>query len=164
MAGLIGAFLFADEDARRKLGRLPIANALFWSGAILFVALTGFVIQLEGDIGFFAIGLLTPLLSVAFAFMMLGLLGGCTGHNIFAVRPLRFIALISYSLYLIHTALILPCIEAVFRIIPESHPLLAWAVFLIPFLFLSVALSTVSYFAVEKPFIDWSKRSVPAGW
>jgi peptidoglycan/LPS O-acetylase OafA/YrhL len=158
IVGMLSAFLWRDEDARRLLERPTVANALFWGGLGLLISLTGFSVRLEIHVGLFDEIFLTPLLSVAFGTMMLGLLGGCYGHRLFTARPLGFIALISYSLYLIHTTLISTIEQAVHAAMPESHPVLQWLVFLIPYLCLSVLLGTISYFAIERPCIRWSRK------
>ncbi len=158
IAGMLGAFLWQDEYARRLLRHPMVANALFWSGLVIFIALTGFVTHIDIHVGLFDEIFLTPLLSVAFGAMMLGLLGGCYGHRVFTAQPLRFIALISYSLYLIHTILIPTCENAVLAAMPGIRPSLQWLVFLIMYVCLSVLVSTVLFLLLKNPVLHGPRR------
>ena len=108
IAGITVAFLWKDNESRSYIERFPVANGLFWSGLGLLMVLTAFSVRLRNGASDFDIILINPLLALSFGSMTLGLLGGCKGHRAFMARSLRFIALISYSLYLIHEPLISP--------------------------------------------------------
>lgn len=161
ISGITVAFLWNDKRARVYMECFTVANGLFWSGLGLLIALTASSVRLRTHIANFDIILLNPLLALAFGSMALGLLGGCKGHKAFMARSLRFIALISYSLYLIHEPLIPVLLRSPFAITSENHVFLKWLVFLIPYLFLNVVLASMTYFFIEKPCIDWSRKRKP---
>jgi peptidoglycan/LPS O-acetylase OafA/YrhL len=159
IAGMFAAFLWRDEGTRRSLGRPLVATGLFWSGAGLLVSWAGLSTPVDFHVGLFSEVFQMSLLALAFGAMMLGLLGGSFGHKVFMSRPLRFIGLVSYSLYLTHGAVLRPSINTVLRVVPMNHPMLAWLLSLIPILFFGMCLSTVSYYVIEKPCIAWSRKS-----
>ncbi|GGH25141.1 hypothetical protein GCM10007036_32060 [Alsobacter metallidurans] len=80
-----------------------------------------------------------------------------------ASRPLRAVGEVSYSMYLVHFALALPCLEIAERVAPRSD----WTTLAVSFPLLvmaSFAVALVTHRWIEKPFIIWAGRfgSAPA--
>lgn len=159
IAGMLCAKLWDNKNIRERLRRASFANTLFYGGLALFFALTGFALLHDTGIGLFDKAALPLLLAGAFGMMMMGLLGGCAGSRLFEGRIPRFIAMISYSLYLVHIPLLYPIVLTGARIYSNSaHPVLNWLAMLPPFALYCAAAATFMYFIVEKPFIDWAKK------
>ena len=161
IAGITVAFLWKDRESRSYIERVAVANGLFWSGLGLLAAVTAFSVRFRYGVSNFDIILINPLLALAFGSMTLGLLGGSRGHRVFMARSLRFIALISYSLYLIHQPLLAVLLRSAFALASTGHAALAWLVSLIPYLFLNIVVASMTYFFIEKPCIDWSRKRKP---
>lgn len=159
LMGLSAAFIWHSEKLRALITQSTICNALFFSGLALFLGLTTPTLLLDKQISLFDKTLLVPLLSSGFTMMMLGLLGGCAAQQLFEFRALKGIALISYSLYLIHMPMVFVALHVVGKFMP-SVPLTVeqWLFFLLPYTIFSLCFAGLIYFYVEKPLIDWSKR------
>ncbi len=164
MVGVLCACFMHDKDIAALISRLRVANALFWGGlaVCLGLALSGPLVDVHVSI--FDKTLMPFLIALGFGGMLLGLLGGCFGCKVFQGRSLTFIALISYSLYLIHMPMLfLAEVMARKVIVFEAFSdQLGYVLFLPFFLALSVFASTLMYVFIEKPFIDWShKKKAP---
>lgn len=159
VAGMLCAKLWDNKNIRAALSRTAIANVLFFGGVMLFFGLTGLTLLHDTGISLFDKAALPLLLAASFAAMMLGLLGGCAASRFFENRVFHFIAMISYSLYLIHIPLLYPIVLTGTWIYDDpAHPALSWLAALPPFALYCTAAATLMYFAVEKPFIDWAKK------
>lgn len=133
------------------------ANGLFFigCGVVLWIALSGVMVDLGVD-NFDKI--LQPLvISVGFGLMMLGLLGNCAVSPVFQAKPLYYIALVSYSMYLLH----LPMLFTVERIFIRFVDVSLWTkqVYFIAyfpvFFVLTGLLSAVTYLFIERPCIRY---------
>lgn len=160
LMGVLAAFLWADECVRRVLSGKMVASGMFVSGLIVFLGFgfSGPLVDL-GVSGFDKVWL-QAVVSAAFMFMLLGLMGQGGGYKFFQGGALTFIALISYSLYLVHLPLLyLAEIMGLrffdYMVMDER---LGYVLYLPFFLVLSVFVATALYVFVEKPVIDWSKR------
>ena len=159
VAGMLCAKLWDSRTIRARLSRRMVANALFFGGTALFFGLTGFTLLHDTGISLFDKAALPLLVGGAFAMMLLGLLGDCAASRFFRCGVLRFIAMISYSLYLIHIPLLYPIVLTGSRIYDDpAHPALSWLATLPPFALYCAVAATFMYFVVEKPFIDWAKK------
>jgi peptidoglycan/LPS O-acetylase OafA/YrhL len=160
IAGLASCFLWQDDRFRILLLQRRRADIVFWAGSMLFFALTALTPPYFVDAPIHMVlwheALYRSGLAIAFSAMLLGLLGGCAGHRLFTWRALRYIALVSYSLYLIHTLFIPEALDLARCLAPHLSPLWIWAIGYTCLLTLAVPVSFVLYVAVEKPFIDWS--------
>jgi peptidoglycan/LPS O-acetylase OafA/YrhL len=155
--GMGAALLWHEPPVRKFLERPFVSNALFFGGVAAMLALLLPRSPIDAGVTLFDKTLLGPLLALAFSTMMLGLLGGCRGNELFAARPLRLVALVSYSVYLIHLPLVLTAYAITQRFLPGSSPALQWAFSLLPFTLLCGFVATILYLTVERPFINWSK-------
>lgn len=158
LVGMLAGVAWNDKATREKLSRPLVANAAFYGGAgvVLALALSGPLVDLGAN--WFNKVFLANVISLGFGGMLVGLLGGCKGASLFAAKPLRFIALISYSLYLLHLP-VLYMAEAVASRFVDFSDVSLQMMFLIymPFyLLLSVMVATLSYVMIERPFINWS--------
>lgn len=158
MAGTLCAFLWNDERIRGFLKLKTVANGLFVTGLIILLALTGRNILLLSPVTLFEKTLMVFVFASAFSFMLLGLLGGCTGHRLFTSPVPRFIARVSYSLYLIHI-LVLPLQFYISEHVAFDSLVLSWMVGFASFLGITLCCAWLMYTFVEKPFNDWSRRT-----
>ena len=155
LAGMLGAALWRDAGMRGVLERRVVANTLFCAGGALLFALCGFVPMLDNGVAMFDAVLQPALLAAGWLAVMLGLLGGCAGHRLFTGGALRYIALVSYSLYLVHIALLKPFAPLVQA---ASGNAWLWAGTMVIWLPLSLAAASALYYVVERPAIDLSRR------
>lgn len=164
MVGVVCCFLWHDAIIRKNLQRAKMANALFWGGTALFVVLSARIMPyyyydlFRTPIPFFYEMFYSTLVSLAFGMMALGLLGGAKGHKLFELGFLRWIALISYSLYLIHPFLIMLMNGIAQRLNSAGDPTIEFVLTLILTLLVCLPMATVMYYLIEKPFIDRSHR------
>jgi len=163
--GMTCACIWSSYKKNKLLEHPVTANILFFSGTALFLGLTAFIRPyfysetIETSINIFYSSYYFTCISVAFGFMLLGLLGKSCGYKLFESRILRGIALISYSLYLVHILVISNMGEKAAWILGSDTPGFSiWLVTFILTLAISTPLSIALYYFVEKPFIDWSKR------
>ena len=160
LMGVLAALLWHEERFRRVLSRPAIANMLFWSGLVLFltVSFSGPLVDLEVST-FDKIWLVT-LISASFTAMLLGLMGEAFGHKMFQGRGLTFIALISYSLYLVHLPLLYSAeiVTARFFDLAAMSERAGYLVYFPFFMGLCVCVSTLLYIFIERPVIVWSKK------
>lgn len=160
--GMLCGFLWRDERFRVLLQRKHVASCLFFGGFGLFLVLAGRRPPLEAEVGMFDKTLFLQYIAAAFSCMLLGLLAGSAGQRLFSSRPLRHVALISYSMYLTH----LIFRDAVFTLAASvAYPLhnhfATYFIGMTLFVIVSVLTSTFMYLVVEKPFIDWAKKTPP---
>jgi peptidoglycan/LPS O-acetylase OafA/YrhL len=158
LVGVACAFAWADEVWREKIKAR--AHVVFAFGAALFlgIAVSGPLVDL-GVSGFDKVALPT-FLSVAFGAMVLGGLAGGRGAKIFEWKPLGFVALISYSLYLVHLPLLFLSEVAVRHFVnldTLGHQAQFFA-FLPVFFAISFMVATLLYVFVERPIINWSRK------
>ncbi|QQG36503.1 MAG: acyltransferase [Micavibrio aeruginosavorus] len=170
LAGVVCALLWHRQDMRKLISSPALANGLFLSGLAILSAEILFHPLYIPTVSFFEMAFLPTVLTAGFSFVMLGLLGGCAGHRFFENRPFRWIAMISYSLYLTHCFFLGPqrlIAQTMARAIGKTtesyipgHAFL-WLISLPLFLAMSFGAAFVMYKCIEKPFIDWSKRTTP---
>jgi peptidoglycan/LPS O-acetylase OafA/YrhL len=141
-----------NPEARRRL--LLSAMALL---AMLLLSVAWF-----DDRHFAAsVGVLS-LVSVAFAGIVLAVVLGPTFISAWLrARWLRFMAEVSYSVYLTHLIMVWPAMRAAESLWPgwgESSPILKFALFLVVFVAFSLVAGLILHFAVEKPFLILKNR------
>ena len=157
--GVLCAFILNNPVATAIKPHSLLTNMLFSAGLLLFFITALLPHLTESQALFFDQILMIPICAFSFGLMLIGLVKGCFASTFFENGFLRFFALISYSLYLSHLFLI-PfheyIEEQVCAFIPT--PFFCWlAVFLI-FLGLCVVLAYGVHRAIERPFLDWSKK------
>ena len=160
LMGVLASALWHNESVRAVLARGAVSSWLLIGGFAVFlgVSFSGPLVDL-GVSEFDKIWLVT-VIAASFMAMLLGLLGECPGHKLFEKRGLTFIALISYSLYLVHLPLLYLAEVMVAQFIDFQvlSGQTGYMIYLPFFLALCVFVSTLLYILVEKPFIDWSKK------
>jgi len=160
LIGMLAGLAWKDPVAQKFLTRPVIANAAFYAGLItvLVLALSGPLVDLGATM--FNKVFLSSVISLGFGGMMIGLLGQCAGYRVFTGKFLYFIALISYSLYLLHLPMLYMIEPVASRLVDftEMSPKMMFVAYLPFFLAASVLVSTLTYVLIEKPFIDWSHR------
>lgn len=162
IVGTLAAFLWHSRIFRPFILNRITANVLFFGGLALCVGLTGFHNLLDQHVSMFDMVLLTPLLAIAFGGMLLGLLGDCKARKFFSAIFLRYIAKISYSLYLVHLLFIVPAWNLTNASIPATDPIIIrWLFFLLPYTAMSIFTAVPLYYFVEQPFIKWAKKRKP---
>lgn len=160
-AGVASHFLWRDETIRTWLQKPFRADSLFWGSLILLLLLLGFMIPYcdfnDKGLNFFSETLLFPVVAVLYSMILLGLLSGCRGHRFFEIRILKGLALISYSLYLIHPIVLKYSLFWVFRWAgDDSHVTEMWLMEFLLIVWVAVPLAALSYYFVERPFIRWA--------
>ena len=163
LAGMAACFLWHDARLRPALETPACANLLFGAGFVLFIYLTAFVkphyldyplpVTLFDKTGYFS------LIALAFGSMLLGSLGEGAAAQIFAARPLRVVAMLSYGLYLVHIIAAPWALKLAQNALPRIGSVtLLWCIEFIIFIVLIVPPATVLYVFVEKPLTDWARR------
>jgi peptidoglycan/LPS O-acetylase OafA/YrhL len=156
LAGMFCAILTKDKAIASFLQRPHVANTIFFAGLIIFV-LAAFWPQplINPEPSLFDKTLLPSVIAFAFGAMLLGLLNGTAGTAFFAWKGWYPVALISYSLYLVHLPLIYPAqvLCRLFFDLDTYAPSLQLALYAPFFAGLSVPAATISYFLLERPFM-----------
>lgn len=162
--GMTAALICHDKPSYNFISKKLVSNISFFTGFIifLFLAFMGPLVDLE--VTLFDKVLQPSLISLSFGFILIGLLGECSASKIFRWGGFFPIALISYSLYLLHLPLMYGS-EVICRLILISlgldldqfneyiKLLLYWPVWLS----ITAGLSGISYLVFEKPFL-FAKR------
>ena len=155
VGGMMGAIILQDETSKKFIERRFVADALFVTGAAIFIFLSfnGPLIDVRPSL--FDTTLLPTVIASAFTMIMLGLMGGCFAVRLFAWKGWLFFALISYSLYLVHLPLMYSA-EVLCRYVVNLDLFSRQMQMLIYFPFfigLSVIGATLCYCLVERPFL-----------
>src|SRR4051812_25656192 len=172
-AGMLLAVLSVAVSEHRRNGTEPPGRRLLrfveerawvvWAGVLAIWLLTCLVGRGGGrssysfsDREFFAEHVLyTPLV---FLFLLPAVFGDERRDHVrrlLAWRPLAYLGLISYSLYLWHFAILAQQAKWWGRV--PSSPL-EWMAWLVPGLLASIAVASISFFAIEKPFMSLKYR------
>jgi peptidoglycan/LPS O-acetylase OafA/YrhL len=167
LAGMLCCFIWADRKLGAAIRIRGVADVMFAGGVLLLLFLTAGVVSPNAanraGLTPFTETAYFSLTAVAFSLMMLGLLGGCAGHRVFKNRGLRGLALISYSVYLIHSSFGVTAWRIAIMWLGAGAPQTTlWLAAFFILSFLSLPLAVLSYYLVERPFIDWSHRRIPA--
>ncbi len=166
ITGMLCQFLWLHAKTQLLIKKESHANILFWGGLFSLAVLTAFTkpyfyYELSQQyIPAFYKTVYTSLISISFGAMLLGLLGGCCGHGFFEIRLFQGIALVSYSLYLVHAPLV-PVIRRHVLDALESDisPSLEWTLVFVVTLLVSLPVATLMYYFIEAPCISWSKKT-----
>ncbi len=162
LVGMLAGLAWKDKMMRDYLSRPIVANAAFYGGlaVVLMLTLSGPLVDLGANL--FNKVFLVSVLSLGFGGMLVGLLGGCKGSWIFGNKVVRFIGLISYSLYLLHLPVLYMAELVASRFVDfsEMSVQMMFVAYMPFFLGMSVLVATLSYVAVERPFINWSHRTI----
>ncbi len=162
LAGLMCALLWHDEKIRGLISNPKMANTLLLIGALILIYTAG-LRNITYPLDTFVAQVFMPTkLAAGFSLIMLGLLGQCYGYRFFENRVFRFIALISYSLYLTHVFCLWIQNAAIKKMAGVEHlqdaSLLYWLGTLPLYIVTSFIVATILYYLIEKPFINWSKK------
>jgi peptidoglycan/LPS O-acetylase OafA/YrhL len=149
LMGVVLAFVYRARDARRWWTTASAANFSFLFGASLFVVLAAWRAMMD-DITWWDKTLQPTAIALCFSSMTFGLLLGGGPTRIFHSTLLRFLARISYSLYLVHLPLV-PLAALLVTVLTGSEP--RFGSFILIFILLSIMVATILHFAVEKPFL-----------
>ena len=147
--GVMLAFLFRASHDVVWLASKPLANCVFWVGFGIIALLTTNGAMTD-HISWWDIILQPFVIALAFGGMTYGLLFGGGPARLFRSTILFFCGRISYSLYLVHLALV-PASLALLRELANGEP--EFLLFLPIYLALSLVGALVLHFAVEKPFL-----------
>ncbi len=157
--GVLCAFLMRHEKIKQINPNTVIPNTLFLTGLILFLILSRSPHFTDSAATFFEYTIMTGLLSLSFGLALIALVKGCCATAFFENIFLKFVAKISYSLYLTHLYALyfqITLIEKLATVI--NSPTLCWLISLPPFLIAATCLAYVLHTTIEKPFIDWSRQ------
>ncbi len=152
--GMLCALVHRDREHLRWARNPRVAHALFWIGAAIVAWLLG-ARPLYDHIGVFDEVHLGAVLALGMSGMLLGLALGGGPRRWFEGRSLFVVSRLSYTLYLLHYALI-PAAMVLSGAAADSAaspPLARLAVFLPFYLGLSFAAAALLHYVVEKPFL-----------
>jgi peptidoglycan/LPS O-acetylase OafA/YrhL len=158
--GMAAALICHDKASHAFISKKMVSNICFSSGTAIFICLSLMGPLVDLHVSFFDKVLQPSIISLGFGLMLIGLLGECSASRLFSWGGFFPIALISYSLYLLHLPLMYGA-EVVCRLILISLGLdmdqfseytkvmLYWPVWLS----ITAGLSGISYLVFEKPFL-----------
>ena len=159
LIGVLCAFILTNTYIAALKPHTFLMNVLFVCGLLLFFVNAMFPHLTELQADFFDQALMIPLFSLSFGFMLIALVRGCFARGFFENRFLRFIALISYSLYLSHLFVIsfhAKIEDTISSFIP--WPILCWVVVFLIFFLICIAVAYILHRVIERPFLNWSKK------
>ena len=157
--GVLSAFILRNDKIKSIKENHKIFELIFYSGLLLFFILSLSPHFLGGNATFFEITMMTPLLSLSFGCALIALVKGCVATKFFSNFILRFIAKISYSMYLTHLYALYFQMELIDKLSGViSSPTLCWLISLPAFFAAAICLAYLLYEYVEKPFINWSRN------
>jgi peptidoglycan/LPS O-acetylase OafA/YrhL len=156
--GIFMAKLNMERDPRERLeGRIGHLAPLFAAGAILYTMLARVWLS-GGDVIFNGALLSTtfhPLLGLSFSLMMLPLMRlPERAMFMMKLKPLVFIGLISYSIYVWHMVVIM----FLYRYMHLKETAMRADMKMLISLFITIGLSTLSYYFIEKTFLRLKSR------
>jgi peptidoglycan/LPS O-acetylase OafA/YrhL len=171
--GMLCALVYRDRARWPALLYGRVSGAAFWGGASVVGSLL-VAAPIFDTIGFFDEVALGAVLAVGMSGMLLGLALGGGPRAWFGGRWLFVVSKLSYTLYLVHYALI-PAATALSAVLlrwSEPSALARFALFLPIYLGLSFVAAAALHYLVEKPFLALrdhgirlrlpAARSVPA--
>lgn len=160
LAGMLCAWVWQHHKLKEFLSRPIISNAFVFCGL-------GFVFYVCFERPWMFESHISPLIvymktivPIGFSFVMLGLLAGSKFGFFFKGRFYKLIAVLSYSIYLLHLQIFVSFFAFLkyYTNITSYYPPLAFAIFFILGMFICLAVALPIYLYFEKPIIDWSKR------
>jgi len=160
VVGAACAFLFIDGKSLPEKTRHRLGARLQWAAALVLTALL-LPTELLRTISLGEIVALQSLLALGFGALLLGVLWAPTRFSQSLGGPkLRFLARISYALYLVHLPLVEPTLDllettvGLFRLAPP----LQVALYLPTLFVLSLIAALLLHYTVEKPFLRLKER------
>lgn len=160
LVGMVCGLLLRDDVFKARLDKPLMANGLFVSGVVTIALSMLSGVMLDLGVSFYDKVFQGAVIALGFGLMLLGLMGGCIGASLFSARPLYYIALLSYSMYLLHLPLFFLS-EVILRQFMNTGGVPVQIQFMIFFAFAFCVVSffsALSYFYIEKPFIRWSHK------
>lgn len=157
--GMLVALLWRDRDRLAWLNDRTGANTLFWTGA----AVIGWMwlrIPMLDTIEVFERTFLQLVLAAGFGAMLLGALAGGGPQRVMGSKTLVPVARLSYSLYLVHMAIIPAAVYVTFgSVLPfgTGYSAQFW-VFLPIYAVFAVIGALILHFFVEKPVLEYRDR------
>jgi len=145
-ASMIYVYL-TTEGSTRFRNVAAAGSAVFAAGLALWLSLVFVPALAQSPV---------PLMGVAYSSILLGVVFGWNGiRALFEWRPLRFVGLISYSLYLWHLA-VLKVFDRFLVHLPLTEHVIARLLLLLTF---GVAFAYLSYQLTERPFMNARRKA-----
>jgi peptidoglycan/LPS O-acetylase OafA/YrhL len=139
-----------------------VVRRRLWQAGLALLVLLMFSIAWFDHRHFGVSVVILVLVAAAFAGIVLAVVMGPTSLSaMLRARWLRFLAEVSYSVYLTHLLVVGPALQLAQALVPEwpsLAPVLQLLVFLPVFLVLSLAAGLLLHFVVEKPFLLLKNR------
>lgn len=153
-AGVCAALLH-----HRGIPQGKFSDGMFLAGGALIVVLLGSG-ELLSDLSRLRVALLPTLLSAGFGAMVLAAAGGGGPVRLLSAQPLFWVAILSYSLYLVHLPLMPLCRYwgGYLFAAEETMRTERFLVFLPVFAAVSLVAALALHYGVEKPFLLWRDK------
>ncbi len=157
--GVLCAFILKSDFANRIEANTQKLNIGFYGGLILFSILALPPHFTDNVSTLFERTIMASLFSISFGIILICLIKGCCATEFFSNKILKFIARISYSLYLTHT-FALSLQERTIEQLQDyfSSPTTCWILSMPVFFVCSIITATILYVTVERPVIHWSRK------
>jgi peptidoglycan/LPS O-acetylase OafA/YrhL len=158
--GSLCACLYRNARVQSFMKKKSVSNSMFFTGlfAVLIVGLPQPLV--DTDVSFFNLTFMPTVISAGFALMLLGLMSDCWASPAFCLKIWFPIALVSYSLYLVHLPLLPATIGIANVLFPFGEPVsaLRFLTFLPVYIIVTGLVAGLLYRFVEKPLIDYSHK------
>ena len=158
LVGILCALIFRNKAHLEVLRNTPVPEFLFWGGLLGIAAFLVSSDHLQ-EIGFFEKVFMESYLALCFGSIVMACLLGVRACKFLSARVLFYIGTLSYSLYLLHFAL-LPLTAQVTAAVMAGYginwlavPAASLPVFLLIFWAVSLAATLTLYYGIEKPFL-----------
>ncbi len=156
--GMICALFWNDTRLRAVFQKPQISAIFLASGVAVIFALIAPAPIVDIQVSLFDKTLLPAFISAGFAMILLGALGRWGHYTSSGKLAVTKLALLSYSIYLIHMQLVRPAYAVGETLFHPATPVTQWLATLLPLVVMSVVGAAAIYYAVERPFIRWAKR------
>lgn len=161
MIGGLCAYVNKNQVAQTFLKKKYVANVLVSLGLVLFIILMLPVkyYAIDRNVTLFEIAILPVCVALVFGMIVLGAVNKSHAESFLSHESLKFIATISYCLYLVHI-LVLKYLQPVGKsnLFQNWNINAIWFCMTILYFCIAIMISYILHRIVEKPCIDWSKK------
>ncbi|MBL1146404.1 MAG: acyltransferase [Pseudomonadota bacterium] len=158
LVGILCALVYRNKPHLEALRKTSAPECLFWGG---FLGIAAFLVSDDHlrQIGFFDKVFMESYLALCFGSIVMACLLGVRACKLLSARILFYIGTLSYSLYLLHFALLPLAVKATAVVLAGyginwlTVPAVGLPVLLLIFWVISLSATLALYYGVEKPFL-----------